>query len=176
MTTLADWQISSMGTDLIDPFDPDRVQPASYDLLLGEEFIVFDAHEQVCIDLETRKDESPRRVIRTFEQGFVLHPGEFVLGCTFETIKLPDDMIARLDGKSTIGRLGLLIHVTAGFVDPGWHGPLTLEIYNVRKVPIILRPMLPFCQLSFSFMEKVNMPYEGKYQNSTGVEPSKAVT
>src|SRR4051812_15986831 len=102
MTTLADWQIASRGTDLIDPFDPERVQPASYDLLLGEEFIVFDAHEQVCIDLENRKDDSARRVVRTFEEGFILHPGEFVLGCTFETVKLPDDMIARLDGKSTI--------------------------------------------------------------------------
>jgi dCTP deaminase len=173
MTTLTDWQIINRGTDLIDPFDEERVQPASYDLLLGEGFIVFDAHKQVCIDLASPQDDSAVHIQRTAEQGFILHPGEFVLGCTFESVKLPNNIIARLDGKSTIGRLGVLIHVTAGYVDPGFRGPLTLEIYNVRKVPIILRPMQPFCQISFSFMKEVGKPYNGRYQDAIGVEPSK---
>lgn len=163
-----------MGEDLIKPFNPERVQPASYDLALGNDFIVFDAHDQLYIDLANPHDESSRKVSRTQQEGLTLHPGEFVLGVTEERVTIPDNLVARLEGKSSIGRLGLLIHVTAGFVDPGWDGNLTLEIYNVRKVPIILRPGLPFCQLSFTRMQApADKPYSGRYQGDTTVAQSR---
>lgn len=174
MTVLPDHMLLYMGSDLVEPFDSEMVQPASIDLCLGEEFIVFDAHEQVCIDLDNPTDGSGRKVRRTPEQGFVLHPGEFILAVTNESIKLPNNIMARLEGKSSIGRLGIMIHVTAGFVDPGWEGPLTLEVANLRKIPIILRPHKPFCQISFHYMfSAVSKPYTGRYQNAQGVEASK---
>ena len=176
MSVLNDWEIADRAerTGLITPFKRERVQPASYDLALGNEFIVFDAHEQVFLDLASINDASAKKVHRTPEQGFTLHPGEFVLGVTEEVITLENGLVARLEGKSSIGRLGLLIHVTAGFVDPGWSGSLTLEIYNVRKVPIILRPGLPFCQISFQLMAApAHQAYSGRYQGAAGVEASK---
>lgn len=175
MTPLPDHRIAALGPNLITPYDEDRVQPASYDLALGNEFTVFDAHEQVCIDLECVNDLSAKKVVLDKDDGgFILHPGEFVLAVTAESVKLPNDIMARLEGKSSIGRLGVMIHVTAGFVDPGWEGQLTLEVYNVRKIPIILRPGLPFCQISFAYMESaVANPYEGRYQGARGVEASK---
>lgn len=174
MSTIPDHRLMIMGPHFVEPFDPSMVQPASIDLRLGCEFRVFDAHEQVCIDLEHAADASSKLVVADREGGFVLHPGEFVLGVTEESVTLPDNIMARLEGKSSIGRLGVMIHVTAGFVDPGWSGRLTLEIYNVRKIPIILRPGLPFCQISFSYMASaVANPYNGRYQGAGGVEASK---
>lgn len=179
MTVLPDHAILSHHNNgkyppLIFPFREDRVQPASYDLTLGDEFIVFDAHAQVCIDLEHMNDTTTKKVKCDPQDGFILHPGEFVLGVTEETVTIPNNMMARLEGKSSIGRLGVMIHVTAGFVDPGFNGPLTLEIYNVRKIPIILRPGKPFCQISFSYLAApCANPYRGRYQNAQGVEASK---
>lgn len=174
MTVLPDHQLRKLGKQLVYPFVEENVQPASIDLCLGDEFIVFDAHEGLFIDLDGVHDDSARKVIKEPGKGFILHPGEFVLGVTHESIMLPNNIVARLEGKSSIGRLGLMIHVTAGFVDPGWEGPLTLEIANVRKIPIILRPRKTFCQISFQYMDSaVAKPYQGRYQNASGVEASK---
>ena len=172
MTLLNDWEIGSRGPEIITPFREERVQPASYDLALGSEFIVFNAHEELFLDLGDLRDRSAQR-IKT-NKGVVLHPGEFVLGVTEERITLPNNIVGRLEGKSSIGRLGVLIHVTAGFVDPGWDGCLTLEIYNVRKIPVILRPGLPFCQISFYLMEAAALtPYQGRYQGANTVDTSR---
>lgn len=174
MTILPDVAINHMGTDLVDPFVPENVQPASIDLRLFNEFIVFDSHDSLFIDLNNVYDDSARKVIKEFGEGFILHPGEFILGATLEKITCPDNIVARLEGKSSIGRLGILIHVTAGFVDPGWRGRLTLEILNVRKIPIILRPGKSFCQISFQYMASpAEKPYAGRYQGDDGVSVSR---
>lgn len=172
---LSDRQLRNIGPRLIEPFALSRVQPASYDCSLGAEFIVFDAHEQVHIDLaRPEEDNSARRVLAP--ERFVLHPHEFVLGVTEEVVSIPDNIVGRLEGKSTVGRTGVMIHVTAGYLDPGFHGPVTLEIFNLRKVPIILRPGLAFCQISFAWLDgKVDQPYNGRYQNAVGVEASKSM-
>jgi dCTP deaminase len=175
MSCLPDSHIRRYGSELIDPFNLVRVQPASYDLSLGDEFIVHENHNTKCIDLAQPVDDDVRRITMVDSGvGFVLHPKKFILGVTAERVSLPNNIMARLEGKSTIGRLGLMIHITAGFIDPGFNGPITLEIYNVRDVPIILRPGLPFCQISFNYMaDPVEKPYNGRYQNAKGVEPSK---
>lgn len=172
---LNDWAIHHNGSELIDPFNKERVQPASYDLALGNEFIVFPRDsEGPPIDLADMKDDKGVKTTIEDGEGLLIQPQEFVLGVTEERITLPDDLVARLEGKSSIGRLGLLIHVTAGFVDPGWDGRLTLEIFNVRKRAIVLRPGLPFCQLSFTRMEAAaEEPYHGRYQGDDTVAVSR---
>lgn len=171
MSTLPDKRIIEYAERIVEPFNHERVQPASYDLALGQDFIRFSAQSWHVIDLANMEDESPRKV--HFDDQFVIEPGEFVLGLTEEIVRVPDNMVGRLEGKSTIGRVGLLIHVTAGFVDPGWEGRLTLEIYNVRRVPIVLRPGLPICQMSWAYMEPPDKPYAGRYQGADTVESSK---
>jgi dCTP deaminase len=159
---------------LVFPYDPDQQQPASYDLRLGHDFIVFDNYEQTHLDLGNLDDKSPRKIIVTPEIGFTLHPLKFALGVTLETVWLPDDIAGKLEGKSSLARTGLLIHVTGGLVDPGFHGPLTLEFFNAREIPIILRPELPIAQIGFTQMtSRAAKPYRGRYQNATTVEPSK---
>lgn len=174
MSALPDHKLRYMGETIVQPFRHENVQPASIDLCLGEEFIVFDAHEQVVIDLEYMDDETAKKVKRTRDEGFILHPGEFVLGVTEERVSIPENLMARLEGKSSVGRLGVMIHVTAGFIDPGFRGPITLEIANLRKIPIILRPGKTICQLSFFNMESPpSRLYNGRYQDAEGVEASK---
>src|SRR5688572_26231869 len=114
MTIIPDKALKSMGHKLVSPFDPGMIQPASIDLRLHNEFIVFDACEQLSIDLADVKDKSSRKIVKNVGQGFILHPGQFVLGATQEIITCPDYIVGRLEGKSSIGRLGILIHVTAG--------------------------------------------------------------
>src|ERR687895_2053367 len=144
----------------IDPWDPEMVQPASVDLRLGRSFRVFHNHKLPAIDLA----EPPRGVTELVEidadQSFVIHPGEFVLGTTEEWVELPDDIVARIEGKSSLGRLGLIVHATAGFVDPGFNGTLTLEITNLTRVPIVLWPGRPIAQLSFMALDQAaERPY-----------------
>jgi dCTP deaminase len=144
----------------IDPWDPAMVQPASVDLRLGSSFRVFHNHRLPAIDLA----EPPRNVTELVEvapeQSFVIHPGEFVLGTTTEWVELPDDVVARIEGKSSLGRLGLIVHATAGFVDPGFRGTLTLEITNLTRVPIVLWPGKPIAQLSFMALDQpAERPY-----------------
>jgi dCTP deaminase len=129
------------------------VQPASVDLRLGNSFRVFHNYKISAIDLR----EPPTGLTERFDVGeqepFVIHPGEFCLGRTLEHVELPDDIVARIEGKSSIGRLGLIVHATAGFCDPGWRGTLTLELNNLTRVPIRLYAGLPIAQLSFMTLD-----------------------
>lgn len=163
----------------IEPLDPQDIQPSSVDLHLGADFQVFRNSRYPYIDPSLEQDGLMERVLASAEEPFVLHPGEFVLGTTIERIKLPDDIVGRLEGKSSLGRLGLLIHSTAGYVDPGWDGRLTLELSNVANLPIVLMPGMKIGQISFSMMTTpVDRPYGSdglgsKYQGQNETTPSK---
>jgi dCTP deaminase len=137
------------GRITITPWDPAMVQPASVDLRLGNSFLVFHNFRVPAIDLADPPSNLTEQVVLDDGDSFVIHPGEFVLGRTEEYVELPDDVVARIEGKSSLGRLGLIVHATAGFVDPGFKGTLTLEITNLTRVPIILWPGKPIAQLSF---------------------------
>ena len=144
----------------IEPWDPSMVQPASVDLKLGTSFRVFHNHRLPAIDLAEPPSGVTEHVQIDDSASFVIHPGEFVLGTTVEWVELPDDVVARIEGKSSLGRLGLIVHATAGFVDPGFSGTLTLEITNLTRVPIVLRPGLPSAQLSFLTLDRpAERPY-----------------
>jgi dCTP deaminase len=140
------------GRIVIDPFVPDAVQPSSVDLHLDNRFRVFRNSRYPYIDVREEQPELTELVQIGGDEPFILHPGEFVLGSTLERVQLPDDVVARLDGKSSLGRLGLLIHSTAGFVDPGWDGNLTLELSNVANLPITLYDGMKIGQISFQRM------------------------
>jgi dCTP deaminase len=163
----------------IDPCDPEDIQPSSVDLHLGADFQVFRNSRYPYIDPSREQLGLMEPVVATQEEPFVLHPGEFVLGTTTERISLPRDVVGRLEGKSSLGRLGLLIHSTAGYVDPGWQGQLTLELSNVANLPIVLMPGMKIGQISFTQMTTpVERPYgsEGlgsKYQGQESTTPSK---
>jgi dCTP deaminase len=141
------------GRIAIEPWDPALVQPASVDLRLGDSFRVFHNHRVTAIDLRTPPENLTEEVVVGDEQPFAIHPGEFVLGRTLEHVRIPDDVVARIEGKSSLGRLGLIVHATAGFVDPGFVGTLTLEITNLTRVPIMLYPGLLIAQLSFMALD-----------------------
>ena len=158
--------------------DPDdQIQSAWIDLRLGNEFRVFRVIGTPYLDPKIHID-SYTELIRITDRPFILHPGEFVLGRTKERIKLPDDIAACIDGRSSLGRLGVVIHVTSGWVDPGWDGILTLEITNVGKMPIALYPEMKVCKL---ILTKLSSPSErpynkrknAKYQKQEGIEESK---
>ena len=167
------------GTITIDPWDPSLVQPASVDLRLGNSFRVFHNHRASAIDLR----EPPRNLTEPHligaDEPFVIHPGEFCLGTTLETVTLPDHIVARIEGKSSLGRLGLIVHATAGFCDPGWHGTLTLELNNLTRVPIKLWAGLPIAQLSFMALDApAERPYGhaelgSHYQGQLDATPSR---
>ena len=133
----------------LDPWDPAMVQPSSVDFRLDRYFRLFDNHKYPVIDPSLDQPDLTRLVEIDPDETFVLHPGEFVLGSTYETITLPDDVAARVEGKSSLGRLGLLTHATAGFVDPGFTGHVTLELSNVATLPIVLHPGMKIGQLCF---------------------------
>ncbi len=137
----------------VDPWDESLVQPASIDLRLGDSFRVFHNHRTPAIDLRNPPTNLTEQVKVTDGEAFVIHPGEFCLGRTLEYVELPDDIVARIEGKSSLGRLGLIVHATAGFCDPGWRGTLTLELNNLTRVPIKLYPGLPIAQLSFMTLD-----------------------
>ena len=144
----------------IEPWDPAMVQPASVDLKLGTSFRVFHNHRLPAIDLAEPPTGVTEHVQIDDSASFVIHPGEFVLGTTVEWVELPDDIVARIEGKSSLGRLGLIVHATAGFVDPGFSGTLTLEITNLTRVPIVLWPGKPIAQLSFMTLDRpAERPY-----------------
>jgi len=164
----------------IEPLDPEDIQPSSVDLHLGGHFQVFRNSRYPYIDPSREQDGIMELVEASAEDPFVLHPGEFVLGTTIERIVLPNDIVARLEGKSSLGRLGLLIHSTAGYVDPGWDGRLTLELSNVANLPIVLMPGMAIGQISFSHMTTpVDRPYGtpglgSKYQGQNDVTSSRS--
>jgi dCTP deaminase len=137
----------------IDPWDPQLVQPASVDLRLGDSFRVFHNYRASFIDLRSPPENLTEEVVVPADESFVIHPGEFCLGRTLEWVELPDDIVARIEGKSSLGRLGLIVHATAGFCDPGWKGTLTLELNNLTRVPIKLYPGGLIAQLSFMTLD-----------------------
>ena len=144
----------------IDPWDEALVQPASVDLRLGDSFRVFHNHRATAIDLREPPTNLTEEVVVADDEPFVIHPGEFCLGRTSEWVELPDDIVARIEGKSSLGRLGLIVHATAGFCDPGWRGTLTLELNNLTRVPIKLHPGLLIAQLSFMTLDQpAERPY-----------------
>jgi dCTP deaminase len=144
----------------VDPWDASMVQPASIDLRLGDSFRVFHNHRITAIDLRDPPDNLTEEVAPPAGEPFVIHPGEFCLGNTLEYVELPDDIVARIEGKSSLGRLGLIVHATAGFCDPGFKGTLTLELNNLTRVPIKLYPGLPIAQLSFMTLDRAaRVPY-----------------
>lgn len=155
---------------VIDPFDPELVQPSSVDLRVDSRYRVFNNSRYPFIDVRQPMEDLTELVQTTEDEPFILHPGEFVLGQTLERVTLPDNLVARLEGKSSLGRLGLLIHSTAGFVDAGFSGNLTLELSNVANLPITIYHGMPIGQISFMEMDHpVDRPYgsqdnRSKYQ------------
>jgi len=137
------------GRVVLEPFQPELVQPSSVDVRIDRFFRLFDNHKYPVIDPAQEQPELTRLVEVEADEAFVLHPGEFVLASTFEVVTLPDDVAARLEGKSSLGRLGLLTHSTAGFIDPGFSGHVTLELSNVATLPIMLWPGMRIGQLCF---------------------------
>ncbi len=167
------------GTISIEPFHPECVQPSSIDIHLGSRFLVFNKVRHAVIDVKEKQDGLMNMVEVKDGEPFMLHPGEFVLGSTVEKVKMPNDIAGRIEGKSSLGRLGLLIHSTAGFIDPGWKGNLTLELSNVSPLPIKLFPGMKIGQISFMRMTtEVDNPYgsgklNSKYQGQEGPNESK---
>jgi dCTP deaminase len=144
----------------VEPWDSSLVQPASVDLRLGDSFRVFHNYRVSTIDLREPPENLTEEVVVRPDEAFVIHPGEFCLGRTLEWVELPDDIVARIEGKSSLGRLGLIVHATAGFCDPGWKGTLTLELNNLTRVPIKLYPGLLIAQLSFMTLDRAaERPY-----------------
>ncbi|GLZ33193.1 dCTP deaminase [Lentzea sp. NBRC 105346] len=164
----------------LDPFDVEMVQPSSIDVRLDRFFRVFNNLKYTHIDPSVQQDELTSLVETPDGEPFVLHPGEFVLGSTFEMVTLPDDLAGRLEGKSSLGRLGLLTHSTAGFIDPGFSGHITLELSNVANLPITLWPGMKIGQLClFRLTSAAEFPYGSKqagsrYQGQRGPTPSRA--
>lgn len=144
----------------IDPLFPDCVQPASVDLHLGAEFLVFKNHKDLAIDLKKPLDQMMEKITIDSKSPFIIHPGEFALGITYETVGVANDMVGRLEGKSSLGRVGLIIHATAGYLDPGNKLKMTLELHNISNLPITLYYKMPIAQLSFT---PLSSPAEKSY-------------
>jgi dCTP deaminase len=165
---------------VLDPFEASMVQPSSVDVRIDRFFRLFDNHKYAHIDPAEDQPELTRLVEVAPDEPFILHPGEFVLGSTYETVTLPDDVAARLEGKSSLGRLGLLTHSTAGFIDPGFSGHVTLELSNVATLPIKLWPGMKIGQLClFRTSSPSEFPYGSsvygsRYQGQRGPTPSRS--
>jgi dCTP deaminase len=164
---------------VIDPYDQSLLQPSSVDVRVDRFFRVFHNARYAFIDVKEPQEDLTELVEIDDDRPFILHPGEFVLGSTLERIGLPDDLVARLEGKSSLGRLGLLIHSTAGFIDPGWDGHVTLELSNVANLPITIYHGMKIGQVSFmQLSEPAESPYGtgelgSKYQGQMGPTPSR---
>ncbi len=167
------------GRIIIEPFEPAAIQPSSVDVRLDHRFVVFRNHTMSHIDVKQNLEALTDTVETSEDDPFILHPGEFVLGSTLERIAIPANLVGRIEGKSSLGRLGLLIHTTAGFVDAGWDGQLTLEFSNVSSLPITLYPGMRIGQISFIEMTTdADNPYGSgtlgsKYQGQQGPRPSR---
>jgi dCTP deaminase len=168
------------GRVVLDPYDDAMVQPSSVDVRIDRFFRLFDNHKYAVIDPSQAQPELTRLVEVESDEAFVLHPGEFVLASTFEVVTLPDDVAARLEGKSSLGRLGLLTHSTAGFIDPGFSGHVTLELSNVATLPIKLWPGMKIGQLCFFRLSSAaEKPYGStsagsRYQGQRGPTASRS--
>ncbi len=151
------------GRIVVQPFDEKDLQPASVDLHIDRRLLAFRNSTEPYIDLRKPMTDLTEVIEIPDERPFILHPGEFILGSTLEHIEIPDDVVARLEGKSSLGRIGLLIHSTAGYVDPGWKGHLTLELTNVSRLPVTLYYGMRIGQISFQMMTTpVERPYGSK--------------
>ncbi|HEY5190254.1 MAG TPA: dCTP deaminase [Solirubrobacteraceae bacterium] len=178
-SVLSDQTIVSMvqaGRIKMEPWDPALVQPASIDLRLGDSFRVFHNHRASAIDLRDPPDNLTEEVVVPDGESFVIHPGEFCLGRTLEWVELPDDIVARIEGKSSLGRLGLIVHATAGFCDPGWKGTLTLELNNLTRIPIKLYPGLEIAQLSFMTLDRPALRPYGSPELGSHYQGQRAAT
>lgn len=170
------------GRIVVSPLDPNDIQPASVDLHLDRNLLVFANSRRPYIDVKERLEDLTQMVEIQGDIPFILHPGEFVLGTTLETVGLGNDVVARLEGKSSLGRLGLLIHSTAGFIDPGFTGQVTLELSNVANLPITIYPGMKIGQISFYEMTTAaDHPYGSpelgsKYQGQSGPTASRMHT
>jgi dCTP deaminase len=169
-----------LGRVVLDPYLSDMVQPSSVDIRLDRFFRVFENHRYPHIDPAADQPDLTRAVEPVADEPFILHPGEFVLGSTYEAVGLPDDIAARLEGKSSLGRLGLLTHSTAGFIDPGFSGHVTLELSNAATLPIKLWPGMKIGQLCFFRLSSpAEHPYGSarhgsRYQGQRGPTPSRS--
>ena len=182
MSVLSDRTISKLiaaGRLRIEPFSEEHVQPSSVDVRLGWHFRIFQHSRYTHIDVREPQPDLTQSIEVEEDEPFVLHPGEFALGTTLERVGLPDDLVGRLEGKSSLGRLGLIIHSTAGYIDPGFSGTITLELSNVAKLPIPLYPGMFIGQISFLTMTTpVERPYGSpglgsKYQDQDRPTESK---
>lgn len=168
------------GRIALEPYDPAMIQPSSIDVRLDRFFRLFDNHKYAFIDPSEDQPELTHLVEVDGDQPFILHPGEFVLGSTFELVSLPDDVAARLEGKSSLGRLGLLTHSTAGFIDPGFTGHVTLELSNVATLPIKLWPGMKIGQMCFFRLSSAaerpygSAEYSSRYQGQRGPTASRS--
>ena len=181
---LSDWDIKKYikaGKLVVEPIKPEiQIQPSSIDLRLGNQFKVFRHMNKGYIDIKCDNiEEYTEEIIIKNKDKFILHPDEFVLSTIKEWIEIPDNLVARIEGRSSLGRMALLIHATAGFIDPGFKGKITLELSNVGKMPIALYPNMRICQLAFEELSSpCERPYghstrESKYQMQKGVTSSK---
>jgi dCTP deaminase len=167
------------GRIVIEPFDDALVQPSSIDVKISNLFRVFRNHTAAVIDVKENQENLTELITIADDGVFMLHPGEFVLGSTLERIAVPDDLVARIEGKSSLGRLGLIIHSTAGFIDAGFDGHVTLELTNIATLPITLYPGMKIGQVSFMHMTTpAEQPYGkgargSKYQGQRGPTPSR---
>ncbi len=170
----------SAGRVVVEPFDAAMIQPSSVDVRLDRFFRVFENHRYEVIDPSIEQPDLTREVAVSPDDFFILHPGEFVLASTYEVITLPDDIAGRLEGKSSLGRLGLLTHSTAGFIDPGFSGHITLELSNVANLPVKLYPGMKIGQLCLiKLSSSAEHPYGSaiygsRYQGQRGPTPSKS--
>lgn len=170
----------TVGRVAIEPYDQGMIQPSSIDVRLDRWFRVFENHRYPHIDPSIEQPDLTRLLEPVGDEPFILHPGEFVLGSTYEVITLPDDIAGRLEGKSSLGRLGLLTHSTAGFIDPGFSGHVTLELSNVATLPITLYPGMKIGQLClFRLSSPAEHPYGSakygsRYQGQRGPTPSRS--
>ncbi|HEV7566500.1 MAG TPA: dCTP deaminase [Microbacteriaceae bacterium] len=173
---------AELGTGRIglEPYQPEMIQPSSIDVRLDRFFRLFDNHKYPFIDPAEDQPDLTRLVEVDSDQPFILHPGEFVLGSTYEMVSLPDDIAARLEGKSSLGRLGLLTHSTAGFIDPGFSGHVTLELSNVATLPIKLWPGMKIGQMCFFRLSSPterpygSSEYSSRYQGQRGPTASRS--
>ncbi|MDY3049210.1 MAG: dCTP deaminase [Rothia sp. (in: high G+C Gram-positive bacteria)] len=174
------YQEIETGRIKVEPYDPAMIQPASLDVRIDRFFRLFDNHRYPHIDPSQPQEDLTRLVEVDPDEPFILHPGEFVLGSTYETISLPDNIAARLEGKSSLGRLGLLTHSTAGFIDPGFSGHITLELSNMATLPIMLWPGSKVGQLCFFRLTSPTQhpygsgPYGNRYQGQRGPTASRS--
>ncbi len=182
MTVLSDRTIKeelAAGRLVIEPLAEANIQPASIDLQLDRVFRIFRVTRRPFVDVRQPMDDLTELVTIEDDEPFIIQPGTFVLGSTLESVTLPDDIVARVDGRSSLGRLGLLVHATAGYIDPGWTGKLTLELSNQSQMPIALYYGMKISQISFLRMSTpVDRPYgseslASKYQGQTGPTPSR---